>query len=116
MQTFPSKDGWPFPTYFGACGRFVVQEYVGPSLAEWLPRAHWKQRVHAAYQLLKIAEKFTTGINGFRLYSTDLSIYNIAVDQDGNVKVIDTENTIVVDLEHIRQCKFHLVFYRKSRN
>lgn len=56
--------------------------------------------------MLQIADKFTKGVNGFRLYSSDLSIYNIAVDQKGNVKIIDAENVLVVDLEQIRQRKY----------
>ena len=56
--------------------------------------------------MLKIAQKFTIGVNGFRLYPSDLSIYNIAVDQKGNVKIIDAENIIIVDLDQIRQRKY----------
>ena len=33
FQTFPAKDGWPFPSYMGACGRFVAEEYSGRTLS-----------------------------------------------------------------------------------
>jgi len=111
LKTFSAEEGWPFPRAIGVCGRFFVEEYIGPSLVEWLPRANWKQRVHAAYQMLQIAQKFTIGVNGFRLYPNDLSIYNIAVDQKGNVKIIDAENIIIVDLEQIRQRKYLINIY-----
>lgn len=87
----------------GACGRFIVEEYVGPNLAEWLPRADWKGRMNAALQLLRIADQLTRGIDDFRLYVTDVSLYNVAVDPTSTLKLIDGENIVVVDLEKIRQ-------------
>ena len=102
FQAFPSEDGWPFPSFLGSCGRFVVEEYVGPSLAEWLPTVGWKQRINAALQLLLIAQQFDRGQSGFRLYLTDTSLYNIAVTPDNQLKIIDGENIILVDLDQIK--------------
>lgn len=51
--------------------------------------------------MLKIAVQFTKGSSGFRLYATDLSLYNIAVDTNDSLKIIDGENIIVVDLQKI---------------
>ncbi|EFX71406.1 hypothetical protein DAPPUDRAFT_327242 [Daphnia pulex] len=103
FQTFPAKEGWPFPIYYGACGRVVVEEYVGPNLAQWLPQASWKERINAALQLLIIADKFTNGAADFRLYLTDLSLFNTAVGSDGTLKIVDGENIVMVDLEKIRK-------------
>ena len=103
VQAFPARDGWPFPEYLGACGRVIVEEYVGLNLAEWLPRASWQEKVKVAAAMLKMAEKFTDGINGFRLYPTDVSIYNLAVSRDGAVKMVDGENIVIVDLQEIEK-------------
>ena len=102
---FPSEDDWPFPVYLGGCGRFIVEEYVGPNLSSWLPSASWKERIGAALQLLKIAEKFTKGVSGLRMYITDLSLDNVAVTSTGDLKIVDGEHVIVVDLEIILKGK-----------
>lgn len=101
FQSFPANKGWPFPVYYGACGRVIVEEYVGPNLAQWLPDAPLNERINAALQMLTIADQFTNGTAGFRLYVTDLSLYNIAVGLDGILKIVDGENIVVVDLEKI---------------
>lgn len=44
LQMFPADKGWPFPAYFGACGRFVVEDYVGESL-RYFHNAPWLDRV-----------------------------------------------------------------------
>jgi len=104
FQAFPEDEGWPFARHLGACGRYVVEEYVGPNLAEWLPSASWKDKVNAALQLLKIAEKLNQGVDGFRLYLTDVSLQNVAINvSTSNLKVIDGENIVVVDLEKMKQ-------------
>lgn len=56
--------------------------------------------------MLKIADKFTNGMAGFRLYVTDLSLYNIAIGADGILKIVDGENIVVVDLEKIEHGRF----------
>ena len=75
-------------------------------MAEWLPRAAWKDKVNAALQLLKIAEKLNQGVSGFRLYLTDVSLQKVAINvSTSNLKVIDGENIVVVDLEKMKQGK-----------
>jgi hypothetical protein len=54
-------------------------------------------------QLLIIADKFTNGAADFRLYLTDLSLFNTAVGSDGTLKIVDGENIVMVDLEKIRK-------------
>ena len=103
LQTFPAEEGWPFPVYLGACGRLVVEENVGPTLDQWLPSAHWVDRVHSALQLLSIAKQFTLGVSGLRLYLTDLSLYNVAVDPQKSLRIIDGGNIVIVDLKQIEK-------------
>lgn len=81
----------------------IVEEYVGLNLAEWLPRATWQDKLKVASAMLKMAEKFTEGVDGFRLYPTDVSLYNLAVSRDGVVKMVDGENIVIVDLQEIQK-------------
>lgn len=56
--------------------------------------------------MLKIAEQFNNGTAGFRLYATDISLYNIAVSSDGSLKIVDGENIVVVDIDKIQKGSF----------
>lgn len=92
----PAEDGWPVPKYFGACGRLVVEEYIGPTLSNYHLEP-WFRRAKIASSLLEAAEMFTYRNPQFGFYLTDVSPDNIAVDKGDNAKFIDMENIIVVD-------------------
>ncbi|KAK4319415.1 hypothetical protein Pmani_009650 [Petrolisthes manimaculis] len=87
------KNGW-FPALIGMCGRAIVEEYIGPTLTQF-GEASWLSRADYARQLLEMAQDFTNG--EFRLYLTDVSLDNFAVDSHGKVKIIDAENIVMVD-------------------
>ena len=36
LQMFPESDGWPFPKYFGACGRMIVEAHKGDTLDKYI--------------------------------------------------------------------------------
>ena len=57
------------------------------------------------YQIMKMADKLTDNPTEFTLYWTDLSYENIAVDKQGYVRLVDSENIIVVDKWQIKQGK-----------
>lgn len=97
MQTFRAEDGWPFPVYYGACGRIVAEEYVGRRLTTFY-NEDFRVRALISHQLLKIAFQLTEASN-FTLYLADVSADNFAVNEDENyaVKVVDLENVIIVD-------------------
>lgn len=95
LQTFPPSEGWPFPEYYGACGRYIVVEHMGKSLGEYF-YAPFEKRADLAYQLLKMAERMTTDPD-WGLYWTDLTPANFAVDPAGKLTYIDAENIVVVD-------------------
>ena len=59
--------------------------------------------MEAALQLLLMAEQLTVGKLGFRMYLTDWSLYNVAVDAEERLKIVDGENIIVVDLKKIEK-------------
>ena len=44
LQMFPVADGWPFPEYYGACGRYVAVSNGGKPLSEFY-NADWSERV-----------------------------------------------------------------------
>lgn len=46
FQMFPQEEGFPFPKYHGACGRFVIEEYMGVPLQDFY-NAPWLERVQA---------------------------------------------------------------------
>ncbi|KAG0714535.1 Deleted in autism protein 1 [Chionoecetes opilio] len=83
-----------FPALRGMCGRVIVEDYVGPTLSQ-LSHVSWLQRADYARQLLEMAQEFSS--SEFRLYLTDVSLDNFAVDSEGRVKVIDAENIVLLD-------------------
>lgn len=103
LQTFPKREGWPFPEYLGACGRVVAEEYSGKPLADFFYSPFY-MRAALAYELLKIADTLSTK-SDFVLYLTDVSFENFAVDTSGKVTVIDLENIIIVDIMAVKARK-----------
>ncbi|XP_076245859.1 divergent protein kinase domain 2A [Calliopsis andreniformis] len=91
-----SKVIWPVPKYFGACGRIVIEEYVGLPLTAYYNES-WLHRAKIVHSLLDAAYKFTYGSDEFGFYLTDISADNIAIDSDYNAKFVDLENVIIVD-------------------
>ncbi|KAL7648160.1 UNVERIFIED_CONTAM: hypothetical protein RMT77_000062 [Armadillidium vulgare] len=92
MQAF--ENVFPFPKYYGACGRVVVQELAGSPLSRFYGNP-WLERASLAVQLLQIANSMTE--HYIRIYLTDPSSDNFAVDSKGNVKLVDLENIVLVD-------------------
>ncbi|GIY08277.1 hypothetical protein CDAR_293161 [Caerostris darwini] len=93
---FSQAEGWPFPQYYGSCGRVIVEEYVGRTIA-YFEDSSWEQRVDISYQLLLIAQMLTENASGFALYMTDVNMDNFAVRPDGTVLLIDVESIVIVD-------------------
>ncbi|XP_076672799.1 divergent protein kinase domain 2A isoform X1 [Andrena cerasifolii] len=96
LQILPSHNNWPVPKYYGACGRIIIEEYVGLPLTSYYNEP-WLLRAKIASGLLNSAYMFTYGSDEFGFYLTDISADNIAVDSNYNAKFVDLENVIVVD-------------------
>lgn len=96
LQILSADHEWPVPKYFGACGRVVLEEYIGLPLADYYYAA-WPVRLKIASSLLNAAYKFTFKDESFGFYLTDVSEYNTAVDSNGAAVFVDLENVIVVD-------------------
>ncbi|XP_025271210.1 deleted in autism protein 1 homolog isoform X2 [Camponotus floridanus] len=96
LQILSAENGWPVPKYFGACGRIIIEEYIGLPLSDYYDKS-WIQRAKIASSLLNAAHMFTFKNKKFGFYVTDVSADNIAVDYNNVAKFIDLENIIVVD-------------------
>ena len=79
---------------------------MGPTLSQ-LSHVSWLKRADYARQLLEMAQEFS--YSEFRLYLTDVSLDNFAVDAEGKVKVIDAENIVLVDSSVRDLGKFHFL-------
>jgi len=103
FQTFPQSEDWPFPTYVGACGRYVAVESGYRQLHEFY-NAAWSIRANLALKLLLIAKKFTDNKSQYGLYWTDISYATFAVSEVSlDVVVVDGHNVMVVDLYQIKE-------------
>lgn len=80
----------------GACGRIIIEEYVGLPLTAYYNKP-WLLRAKIASSLLDAAYVFTYKNDDFGFYLTDVSADNIAVDLNNNAKFVDLENVIIVD-------------------
>ncbi|XP_017883319.1 deleted in autism protein 1 homolog [Ceratina calcarata] len=96
LQILPAEDNWPVAKYLGACGRIVIEEYVGLPLTAYYNQP-WLHRAKIASSLLDAAFKFTYKNTDFAFYLTDVSADNIAVDTNDNAIFVDLENVIIVD-------------------
>lgn len=92
----------------GRCGRVIIEEYVGPTLTQ-LSHVPWLERADYARQLLEMAQEFS--YSEFRLYLTDVSLDNFAVDAEGKVRIIDAENIVMVDPSLLDLGKVFLIVY-----
>jgi hypothetical protein len=92
----PSENNWPTPKYFGACGRLIIEEYIGLPLTEFVQNT-WIQRAQIASSLLDAAYKFTFKNPDFAFYPTDVSMDNIAVNDQNKAIFVDLENIIIVN-------------------
>ena len=99
-QAFPAKHGWPFPQYFGACGRMIFVENGGTELTDYLGRP-WVERLLVAMAFMDTIIKLTDNDEMWRLHMLDLSFGNFAVrgsmsGRGYSVTVIDAEHIILV--------------------
>lgn len=89
------------------CGRVIIEDFIGPTLSQ-LSHVPWLERADYARQLLEMAQEFS--YSEFRLYLTDVSLDNFAVDSEGRVKIIDAENIVIVDPSGLDLGKFLFSF------
>jgi hypothetical protein len=102
LQLFPQEEGWPFPHYYGACGRVIIAENAGKPLKEYFNKG-WEFRVWLAVQLLQIAFVLTSNNKGWTIYLTDIDPENFALSRDGQVFAIDVEHVVIIDTQEIKE-------------
>ena len=93
---FPSEKGWPFPKFYGACGRAIVLEDAGHPLDSFLSHP-WLERAELALAVIKIARQLTSNLDQWGLYLTEVALDNFVVS-NGTVKLEDASQILVVDL------------------
>ncbi|XP_058806602.1 divergent protein kinase domain 2A-like isoform X2 [Phymastichus coffea] len=96
LEILNANDNWPTPKYLGACGRLIVEEFIGPPLSAFKTES-WMRRAKIASSLLHVAHLLTFKNKKFAFYPTDISMDNIAVNEDDKAIIIDLENIIIVD-------------------
>lgn len=101
FSVFREDDDWPFPKYYGSCGRLAMFRNEGKPLSLFYT-SDWSVRVLLSKQLLTSAMKFVRNEMNVALYYTDWISDNFAVNQDFQVKFVDGENFILVDQSEIR--------------
>ena len=102
-SAFPYAAGWPFPKYYGACGRLAVFERVKSPLENYLS-SPWATKARLALQVLQMAKKMSDN-EPLGLYLTDWSLDNFAVTAKLEVKLIDLENIVLVNKTVIKTTK-----------
>lgn len=96
FQVFPSEKGWPFPKFYGACGRAIIMEDSGLPLDSFLSHS-WLERAELALAVIKIAKQLTSNLDHWGLYITEIALDNFAVS-NGTVRLEDASHILVVDL------------------
>ena len=96
FQVFPSEKGWPFPKFYGACGRAIVMEDAGFPLDSYILHP-WLKRTELALAVIKIAKQLTSNQDHWGLYLTEVTLNNFAVS-NGTVRLEDASHILVVDL------------------
>lgn len=96
FQVFPSEKGWPFPKFYGACGRVIIVEDAGLPLDYFLSYP-WIERAKLALAVIKIAKQLSNNPEDWGLYMTEIALDNFAVS-NGTVKLEDADGILVADL------------------
>ncbi|XP_035692279.1 divergent protein kinase domain 2A-like [Branchiostoma floridae] len=102
LRYFTTKSAivWPFPKYYGACGRVVVLQHAGRTLDAFLD-SPWEHRANIAVQLLQIVDTLREKDPDWILFFLDVSMEDFAVDRSGRVRLIDFEDVMVIDRQTV---------------
>lgn len=92
---FPASEGWPFPIFYGACGRTIVLEDTGLPLDSFLS-APWIERAKLGIEIIQITKYLTNNPAHWGLYLADFALDMFTV-ANGTVKLADANNILVVD-------------------
>ncbi|XP_048580201.1 divergent protein kinase domain 2A isoform X2 [Nematostella vectensis] len=97
LQIFRQEEGWPFPRFYGVCGRIMVVEDSGPPISSFLEES-WDVRAQIAVNLITLAHQLSSALDDWALYIADPAPGNFGVSDSGKVTLLDLEHLVVVDL------------------
>ncbi|KAK0093114.1 hypothetical protein PV326_014276 [Microctonus aethiopoides] len=122
LTILSSDDGWPVPKYYGACGRIIIESYVGLPLTFYYNEP-WLRRAKIALYLLEAAQMFTFGNDDYAFYLTDISADNIAIDNYDKPKFVDLENIFILNKNSMATDQrkdwndlHHILYFIKSKS
>lgn len=95
IKIFNKSSGYAVPNILGYCGRSILQEDSGEPLNVFT-KVSWIKRAYLAVQLLQSAVDFTFKHPKYRIYLTDMSSDNVAVQKTTmKLTFIDLENAVL---------------------
>ncbi|KAF8560598.1 hypothetical protein P879_10455 [Paragonimus westermani] len=124
-QAFPrTGSSWPFPTYIGACGRWILQDYHGVPLSQFCGAPFWL-RLRILLNILELPDRLErsssgplsrfadpTGreTDGYAIYLGNFDLASLfTVDPyTYNVTVANLRHAIVVDTETLNSQGFNV--------
>lgn len=90
------------PDYIASCGLYLMESYGGLTMDHFY-KSGVKWRLTIARNLLLAAKSLTLGHRGFRIYLTDATKDNIAVDEETlQVSFIDLDDVIIQHVDNNR--------------
>lgn len=85
----------PVPKFIGNCGLYLMESYGGATLDSFY-KSDVKQRLTIAKNILIGGLSLTSGFEGLKIYLTDATRDNIAVDEETlEVTFIDLDDVII---------------------
>ncbi|KAI1885085.1 hypothetical protein AGOR_G00216560 [Albula goreensis] len=95
LQMFPGTEGWPFPRYYGSCGRMMVWTSTRPIRDVY--GSSLEIRADIAYQLLHITQGLGSNSLHFHLYYTSVTEDMFATLEDGKLFIVDASTIGIID-------------------
>ncbi|XP_077994015.1 divergent protein kinase domain 2A-like [Glandiceps talaboti] len=81
FSSFENSD-WPFPRYYGECGRVVIVEDAGKTLYHFYD-ASWEKRVQIVLDVFKLIDQLLTGNDDWFVILADLTPDNFGIAPSG---------------------------------
>ncbi|CAL8071351.1 unnamed protein product [Calicophoron daubneyi] len=115
-QGFSRAEGWPFPTYHGACGRWIAQDYHGVPIDRFCGSPIWL-RLRILASILELPSRlerptFTQSADGtldptagYAIYLNNFDLPTmLAVDPASyNVTLVNFKHAIIVDTNMLKK-------------
>ncbi|KAM8977137.1 divergent protein kinase domain 2B [Pelodytes ibericus] len=95
LQIFPGAEGWPFPKYFGSCGRLFVSTSTKPLTA--YNNSTPEVAADLTYQLLQIIHHLSNNDLNYFFYFTHLDMTTFGTFSDGRLFIRDASKLGIID-------------------